>query len=75
MSAIGAYEAFVGANFGRMLQAAYQLTRDPALAEELVQITFAETRSVWPWISRDPDPYVRKVMLTVYATWRTTPPS
>ena len=75
VSAIGGYEAFVGANLGRLLQAAYQLTGDAALAEDLVQLTFAETRSAWPWIRRDPDPYVRKVMLTVYAAWRSTPPS
>lgn len=75
VSAIGAYEAFVGANFGRLLQAAYTLTRDPALAEDLVQVTFAEVRSAWPWIRRDPDPYVRKVMLSAYSARQTAPPN
>jgi hypothetical protein len=66
-SAIGGFEAFVGSNFGRLLRRAYLLTNDPALAEELVQLTLKEVRAAWPGINGDPHRHVREVMPRVLA--------
>jgi hypothetical protein len=62
VSAIGGFEAYVGASFGRLLRTAYQLTGDRALAEELVHLTLTEARADWPEISDAPDRHVRELM-------------
>ncbi|WP_018351346.1 SigE family RNA polymerase sigma factor [Longispora albida] len=63
------FEEFVGACSPRLLRLGYVLTRDHALAEDLLQTALAKSWPVWPRISADPEPYVRKVMANTFTTW------
>jgi len=49
---------------------AYLLTGDWALAEDLLQTALTKSYLAWSRIQRDePEAYVRKVLVTTYATW------
>ncbi|WP_018351345.1 SigE family RNA polymerase sigma factor [Longispora albida] len=63
------FEEFVGACSPRLLRLGYVLTRDHALAEDLLQTSLAKSWPVWQKISADPEPYVRKVMANTFTTW------
>jgi RNA polymerase sigma-70 factor (sigma-E family) len=52
-----------------LLRVAYLLTRDWALAEDLLQTSLAKTWSVWRRIEGDPEPYVRRVLVNTYTSW------
>ncbi len=65
------FDQFVVAGSGRLLRTAYLLTRDHALAEDLLQTSLARAWSAWSRIEGQPEPYVRKVMVNTYASmWR-----
>lgn len=63
------FPEFVAARSGRLLQVAYLLTRDWALAEDLLQTSLAKAWSAWRRIEGDPEPYIRKVLVNTYTTW------
>jgi len=63
------FRGFVVARSRVLLRAAWLLTGDGGLAQDLVQVALAKT---WPrWKSLDaPELYVRRAMVTTYLTWR-----
>lgn len=65
----GSFAEFVAARSNRLLRVAYLLTRDWALAEDLLQTSLAKAWSAWPRIEGDPEPYVRKILVNTYTTW------
>ncbi|WP_337758462.1 SigE family RNA polymerase sigma factor [Kribbella shirazensis] len=64
------FDAFVAARSRALLRTAYLLTRDHALAEDLVQTALAKAWFHWSRIREDnPEPYVRRILVTTYASW------
>jgi RNA polymerase sigma-70 factor (sigma-E family) len=63
------FDEFVTVRSQRLLQLAYLLTRDHALAEDLLQTTLAKCWTAWERIGGDPEPYVRRVMMNTYNSW------
>lgn len=63
------FDEFVAARSPRLLRTAYLLTRDWALAEDLLQTALAKAWAVWRRIQGDPEPYVRKIIANTYASW------
>src|SRR5690606_22829223 len=47
----------------------YLLTRDHALAEDLLQTALAKAWSSWPRIDGDPEAYTRRIIVNTFATW------
>jgi RNA polymerase sigma-70 factor (sigma-E family) len=77
--AVGAVEAeesfreYVNARFAALVRAAYLLTGDRHLAEDLVQTTLIRVASRWERLTAvgDPDAYVRRVLYTQHVSaWR-----
>jgi RNA polymerase sigma-70 factor (sigma-E family) len=64
----GSFDAFVAARSQTLLRTAYLLTRDHALAEDLVQTALAKAWFHWSRID-NPEPYVRRIMVTTYSSW------
>ncbi|HCT76701.1 MAG TPA: hypothetical protein DGG94_20845 [Micromonosporaceae bacterium] len=60
---------FVNARSHRLLRAAYLLTRDHALAEDLLQTALARSWPVWHRIDGDPEPYVRRILVNTHNSW------
>ncbi len=61
------FTACVERSSPRLLTAAWMLTGDPDLAEELVQETLAKAYRRWPHLSGgDPAAYTRRVLITVH---------
>ena len=63
------FDEFVAARSTRLLRTAYLLTRDHALAEDLLQTALAKAWFAWARIEQDPEPYVRKVLVNTFASW------
>jgi len=63
------FEAYVMARGDALHRTAFLLTRDHALAEDLVQTALAKAWGSWRRIEGDPDPYVRKVLINTFASW------
>lgn len=63
------FEAFVASRSGALLRTAYLLTRDHALAEDLLQTALAKAWRAWERIDDHPEPYVRKILVNTYASW------
>ncbi|MGN6253027.1 MAG: SigE family RNA polymerase sigma factor [Marmoricola sp.] len=63
------FDDFVATRSGHLLRTAYLLTRDHALAEDLLQTALARSWFAWSRIGGDPEPYVRKVLVNTYASW------
>ena len=63
-----AFAAYVAARRRALLQAAWLLTGDWHLAEDLVQTALAKAYLKWRRVD-DPDAYVRRVLTTTYVTW------
>jgi RNA polymerase sigma-70 factor (sigma-E family) len=63
---------FVRAHSGRLQRAAWLLTGDWALAEDLVQTALAATWLHWHTLTRPDAPqlYVRRVMITTFLRWQ-----
>ncbi len=66
MQAPDGFEAFVAARGDALHRMAYHLTRDHALAEDLVQTALAKAWPAWRRIEGEPEPYVRKIMVNTY---------
>lgn len=71
MAEPGDFDAFVVARSSALLRAAWLLTGDWLLAEDLLQTALAKSYLAWGRIRRDGDPegYVRRVLFTTYVTW------
>ena len=63
------FEDFVAARAGALQRTAYLLTRDHALAEDLVQTSLAKAWVAWERIETSPEAYVRQVMVHVFSSW------
>ncbi len=63
------FEEFVVVCSDRLLRTAYLLTRDPALAEDLLQTALTKAWFAWGRLDDQPEPYVRRVLVNTYATW------
>lgn len=63
------FEEFVAVRSHRLLRTCYLLTRDHALAEDLLQTALAKAWGAWERIDGDPEPYVRAVAANTYTTW------
>src|SRR5689334_21119261 len=63
------FDVFVAVAGDRLLRTAYLLTRDHALAEDLLQTALTRSWSAWRRIEDDPEPYVRRVLVNTYASW------
>jgi RNA polymerase sigma-70 factor (sigma-E family) len=64
-----AFEEFVVARSERLLRTAYLLTRDHALAEDLLQTALAKAWSSWHRIEADPESYTRRIIVNTFSTW------
>lgn len=64
------FDAFVTARWGSLLRTAYLLTRDRGRAEDLVQTALTKLWFAWDRVDGDPEPYVRRIIVTTYASWR-----
>ena len=63
------FDEFVTARSTALLRTAYLLTHDHALAEDLLQTSLAKAWFAWGRIEAHPEAYVRRVLVTTYATW------
>ena len=63
------FEDFVAARSTALLRTAYLLTRDHALAEDLLQTALAKAWFSWDRIDGTPEPYVRKILVNTYTSW------
>jgi len=65
------FRAFVVARSPALARAAYLLTGDRHLAEDLLQTALLETAVRWRRVSAagDPEPYVRRVLYTRHISW------
>jgi len=65
----GGFDDFVAARSARLLRTAYLLTRDHALAEDLLQTALTKAWFAWGRIEGQPEPYVRQIIVHTYASW------
>ena len=63
------FDEFVVTRSSRLLRTAFLLTRDWALAEDLLQTALAKSWFAWGRLDDNPEPYVRKVLVDTYASW------
>jgi RNA polymerase sigma-70 factor (sigma-E family) len=63
------FEEWVLARGDALHRTAFLLTRDHALAEDLVQTALAKAWPAWRRIRDDPEPYVRRVLVNTYSSW------
>jgi RNA polymerase sigma-70 factor (sigma-E family) len=63
-----AFAAYVAARRRALLKSAWLLTGDWHLAEDLLQTALAKAYLAWRRVD-EPDAYVRRVLVTTYATW------
>jgi len=63
------FDVFVIQRGPALLRTAYLLSGDWGAAEDLLQTALAKSWFAWPRVEGPPEPYVRKVMATTYATW------
>lgn len=64
------FDGFVRARTPALLRAAYLLTGDQYLAEDLVQIALVRTHRAWSRIrEQSPEAYTRKVMYHQHVSW------
>jgi RNA polymerase sigma-70 factor (sigma-E family) len=71
MAAEDSFRDYVAARLVGLSRAAFLLTGDRHLAEDLVQQALIQVASRWEKISAggDPDPYVRRVLYTQHVSW------
>lgn len=63
------FDYFVTARADALLRTAYLLTHDQALAEDLLQTALVKAWSNWRRIRTTPEGYVRRILVTTYASW------
>ncbi|GAA1032974.1 SigE family RNA polymerase sigma factor [Virgisporangium ochraceum] len=64
------FDAFVANRWPRLLRVAYLLTGDWAGAEDLVQTALVKAWFAWRRIGGDPEPYVRRIVVTTFVSHR-----
>lgn len=69
VTATTGFDEFVAARSTQLLRTAYLLTRDHALAEDLLQTALTKAWFAWSRIDGEPEPYVRKILVNTYASW------
>ncbi|HEX5995032.1 MAG TPA: SigE family RNA polymerase sigma factor [Jiangellales bacterium] len=69
MASSDTFAEFVTARSPRLLRTAYLLTQDWAQAEDLLQTALVRAWRAWGRIDADPEPYVRRILVNVYASW------
>jgi RNA polymerase sigma-70 factor (sigma-E family) len=63
------YSSFVADRSDHLLRTAYLLTRDWAMAEDLLQEAMVKTWFAWRRLDGNPEAYVKKVIYTTYISW------
>jgi RNA polymerase sigma-70 factor (sigma-E family) len=63
------FEDFVLARSLALLRTAYLLVRDLQLAEDLLQTALTKAWFAWGRIDGDPEPYVRRILVTTSVSW------
>jgi hypothetical protein len=63
------FDEFVAVCSGRLLRTSYLLTGDLRRAEELLQRALARARVAWPRLDRQPELYVRRLLVEATAPW------
>lgn len=63
------FDDFVAARSASLLRTAYLLTRDHALAEDLLQTALTKAWFAWSRIDGAPEPYVRQILVNTYSSW------
>ena len=63
------FEEFVAARSSALLRTAYLLTRDHALAEDLLQTALTKAYLAWGRVEGAHEPYVRRIVVNTYASW------
>jgi RNA polymerase sigma-70 factor (sigma-E family) len=63
------FDEFVTVRSPALLRTAFLLTRDWGKAEDLLQTALAKAYPRWKQIEDAPEPYVRRILVTSYATW------
>jgi RNA polymerase sigma-70 factor (sigma-E family) len=63
------FDAFVVACSPRLARTAYLLVHDRQLAEDLLQTALTKAWFAWRRIEGNPEPYVRRVMVTTAVSW------
>lgn len=63
------FDHFVVARSQALLQTAYLLVRDEALAEDLLQTALTKAWFAWERIDGDPERYIRRILATTAASW------
>ena len=69
MSGDVAFDEFVALRSPALLRTAYGLVRDLQLAEDLLQTTLTKAWFAWERIEGDPEPYVRRILVTTTISW------
>lgn len=64
-----AFEEFVSSRSAVLLRTSYLLTRDHALAEDLLQTALTKAYLAWERVEGDPEPYVRRIMINTFSSW------
>lgn len=64
------FDTFVAARSQALLRTAFLLTRDHALAEDLLQTALSKAWFRWGRIETHPEAYVRRILVTTYTSWR-----
>ena len=63
------FEEFVLTRSPALLRTAYLLVRDLQLAEDLLQTSLAKAWFAWNRVDGDPEPYVRRILVTTSVSW------
>jgi len=63
------FDSFVVARSPALLRTAYLLVQDETLAEDLLQTSLTKAWFAWRRIEGDPEPYVRRILVTTSASW------
>lgn len=69
MASSDTFAEFVLQRSPRLLRTAYLLTHDWAHAEDLLQTALVRAWGAWKRIEADPEPFVRRVLINVHASW------
>lgn len=64
------YTEYVINRSPRLLRVAYLLTRDWAVAEDLLQTALVKVWRAWRRVGDNPDPYVYRVLVNTHTSWR-----
>jgi RNA polymerase sigma-70 factor (sigma-E family) len=63
------FEEFVLERSPALLRTAFLLVRDLQLAEDLLQTALTKAWFAWDRVDGDPEPYVRRIMVTTSVSW------